>query len=114
MIICLPLTFAGASTMPTPESTRFACGRAAGLLSHLHLLHHYGKLSSWLVLTAYLLTHYSLTAYLHLLHDREAWVVKGSRRSDVRHDVRQAPERRSGLASAAPQQGSLSGPRGQP
>ena len=52
MIICLPLTFAGASTTPTPESMRFACGRAAGLLSHLQLLHHYGKLSSWLVLTA--------------------------------------------------------------
>ena len=52
MIICLPLTFAGASTTPTPESMRFACGRAAGLLTtHFHLL-HYGKLASWLVLTA--------------------------------------------------------------
>ncbi len=110
MIICLPLTFAGASTMPTPESTRFACGRAAGLLSHLHLLHHYGKLSSWLVLTAYLLTHYSLTTYLHLLHDREAWMVKGSRMSDFG----QAPERRSGLSSAPPRKGSPSGFRGQP
>ena len=70
MIICLPLTFAGASTTPTPESMRFACGRAAGLLSHLQLLHHYGKLSSWLVLTAYLLTTHLLRTSIFFMTAR--------------------------------------------
>ena len=74
MIICLPLTFAGESTTPMPESTRLVCkGSGNGLTayypppshphSHLHLLND-GKRSPWVVLAAYCLTtHYSHTTH---------------------------------------------------
>ena len=112
MIICLPLTFAGASMTPTPESMRFACKRSGSRL--LTSLIHYGKLhvvSTDCVLT-HLLTHYSwsCTTYLHLLHNRKAWMVRGNRMSDFG----QAPEPPNGLSSGTPRRSSFFGPRGQP
>ena len=72
MIICLPLTFAGESTTPMPESTRLVFkGSGNGSPpthlkpphSHLHLLDD-GKRSPWVVLAAYCLTtHYSHTTH---------------------------------------------------
>jgi hypothetical protein len=86
MIICLPLTFAGESTTPMPESTRLVCkGSSNGLTTyyapHTHphpIPTHFldgGKLSPWVVLAAYCLTthcsllaHYARGSHLHPLH----------------------------------------------